>query len=289
MTIQILQTGVSQPDNTKGYIEHATIAAKSCLEKSHVGTDEIDLLINVGNYRDDNMCEPSIAVLIQHSLGINLNPLTHPVKAHTFSFDLMNGACGILNAIQVANAILSTKDGRYALLVSGDSHPSGQEHTDFSIQHASAAVLLERSEAKGFSTFSFKTTTSFEGRTGFLDLDVHGLESRHSIITEGDIDTARSIDFTHTVVSDYILQHGINLDTTELLVAYPDDSFQATLSSKLQMNLHTASSNTTGDTHTANLAFALDRLQNTTVTNDVLCVIVGSGITVGCALYRGER
>ena len=85
MTIQILQTGVSQPDNTKGYIAHATIAAKACLEKSNVGTDEIDLLINVGNYRDDNMCEPSIAVLIQHALGINLNPLTHPVKAHTFS------------------------------------------------------------------------------------------------------------------------------------------------------------------------------------------------------------
>ena len=171
MTIQILQTGVSQPDNTKGYIAHAIVAAKACLEKSNVGTDEIDLLINVGgNYRDDNMCEPSIAVLIQHALGINLNPLTHPVKAHTFSFDLMNGACGMLNALKSPMPSLSTKDGRYALLVSGDAHPSGQEHADFPIQHASAAILLERSDKNGFSTFSFKTTDSFEGRTGFLDL-----------------------------------------------------------------------------------------------------------------------
>lgn len=289
MTIQILQTGVSQPDNTKGYIAHVTVAAKACLEKSNVGTDEIDLLINVGNYRDDNMCEPSIAVLIQHALGINLNPLTHPVKAHTFSFDLMNGACGMLNALQVANAILSTKGGRYALVVSGDAHPSGQEDVDFPIQHASAAILLERSDEEGFSTFSFQTTQSFEGRTGFLDLDVHGLESRHSIITEGAIDPARSIDFAHNVVSDYIVQQGINPDTTELLIAHPDDSFQSGLSSKLQMNLNTASSNSTGDTHTANLGFALDRLQSADTTKDVICVVVGSGITVGCALYRGER
>ena len=289
MSIQILHTGVSQPDNTKGYIEHATVAAKACLAKADVGTDEIDLLINVGNYRDDNMCEPSIAVLIQHALGINLNPLTHPVKAHTFSFDLMNGACGLLNALQVANAILSTKDGHYALLVSGDAHPSGQEHADFPIQHASAAILLERSDKNGFSTFSFQTTQSFEGRTGFLDLDVHGIESRHSIITEGAIDPAISIDFAHNVVSDYISQHGINPETTELLIAHPDDSFQAGLSSKLQMNLNMASSNTTGDTHTAQLGFALDRLQNADTAKDVICIVVGSGITVGCALYRGER
>lgn len=289
MTIQILQTGVSQPDNDIGYIAHATSAAKACLAKSTVGTDEIDLLINVGNYRDDNMCEPSIAVLIQHALGINLNPLTQPVKAHTFSFDLMNGACGMLNALQVANAILSTKDGKYALLISGDAHPSGQAHADFPIQHAGAAVLLERSESNGFSTFSFQTTESFEGRTGFLDLDVHGIESRHSIITEGAIDSTRALDFAHRVILDYIQQQGINPAATELLIAHPDDSFQTRLSSKLKMNLHTASWNATGDTHTASLGFALDRLQNANTAEDVLCVVIGTGITVGCALHRGER
>ena len=289
MTIQILQTGVSQPDNTKGYIEHATIAAKVCLAKSTVGIDEIDLLINVGNYRDDNMCEPSIAVLIQHALGINLNPLTHPVKAHTFSFDLMNGACGLLNALQVANAILSTKDGRYALLVSGDAHPSGQAHSEFPIHHASAAILLERSETNGFSTFSFKTTDSFQGRKGFLDLDIHGLESRHSIITEGDLDPSIAVAFAYDVVLEYITQQEINLDTTELLIAHPDASIQETLASKLQMKLCSASANSIGDLHTANLGFALDRMHGANTVKDILCVVIGSGITVGCARYKGER
>ena len=71
----------------------------------------------------------------------------------------MNGACGMLNALQVANAILSTKDGRYALLVSGDAHPSGQEHSDFPIQHASAAILLERSDKMDFPRFPLKQPT----------------------------------------------------------------------------------------------------------------------------------
>ena len=288
MTIQIVQTGVSHPDNSKGYIEHATIAAKACLAKGNVGTDEIDLLINVGNYRDDNMCEPSIAVLIQHALGINLNPLTHPVKAHTFSFDLMNGACGMLNALQVANAILSTKDGRYALLVSGDSHPSGQEHADFSIQHAGAAILLDRSKSNGFSSFSFQTTPSFEGTAGFLDLNIHGLESRHSILTEGEIDLILASDFAYEVVLEYIRKYGINTETTELLIAHPDPSFQTTLATKINMRLCAASRTSQADLHTANLGAALDRLHTHPVIGDVLCVGIGTGITVGCALYRGE-
>ena len=286
MTIQIIHTGISQPDNTKGYIAHATIAAKACLAESNVGTDEIDLLINVGNYRDDNMCEPSIAVLIQHALGINLNPLTTPVKAHTFSFDLMNGASGMLNALQVANAILSTKGGHYALLVSGDSHPSKQAHADFPIQHAGAALLVECSDTKGFSTFSFQTTPTFKGTSGYLDLEVHGLESRHSIITEGFIDSSHAVNFATEVVSAYINTHNVDTNTTDLLVAYPNANVQRELAASLNMTLCSASTAELESLHTANLGFALHRLHQHTASKDTLCVVIGSGITVGCGLYK---
>ena len=289
MTIQIIQTGTSQPDNTKGYIAHATAAANACLAESNVGTDEIDLLINVGNYRDDNMCEPSIAVLIQHSLGINLNPLTKPVKSHTFSFDLMNGASGMLNALQVANAILSTKGGRYALLVSGDSHPSKQPHADFPIQHAGAALLVERSDTKGFSTFSFQTTPTFKGTSGYLDLDIHGLKSRHSIITEGHIEASLAVDFATKVVSAYINAHNVDTSTTELLIAYPDDLIQQDLASKLNMTLSSASTSNGENLHTANLGFALHEVHQNTIGKDILCVVIGTGITIGCGLYRGTN
>lgn len=286
MTIQIKSTGISIPDNTKGYIAHATAAANACLAESNVGTDEIDLLINVGNYRDDNMCEPSIAVLIQHALGINLNPLTKPVKAHTFSFDLMNGACGLLNALQITNAILSTKGGRYALLVSGDSHPSKQAHTDFPIQHAGAAILVERSETTGFSTFSFQTTPTFKGTSGYLDLDIHGLQSRHSLITEGFIDSPFAANFAIDVISTYLKTHNINTNTTELLIAYPDDLVQHDIASKLNMVLSSASTTDGENLHTANLGFVLHKLHQSSDTKDTLCIVIGTGITVGCGLYR---
>jgi 3-oxoacyl-[acyl-carrier-protein] synthase-3 len=286
MTIQIIQTGISQPDNSKGYIAHATAAANACLAESKVGTDEIDLLINVGNYRDDNMCEPSIAVLIQHALGINLNPLTKPVKAHTFSFDLMNGASGMLNALQVANAILSTKGGRYALLISGDSHPSKKSHADFPIQHAGAALLVERANTKGFSTFSFQTTPTFEGTSGYLDLKAHGLKSRHSIITEGHIAPSLVVDFATKIVSAYINTLNIDTRTTDLLVAYPNANIQHEIAANLNMTLCAASTTDLENLHTANLGFALHRLHQHTVSKDTLCVVIGTGITVGCGLYR---
>ena len=289
MTIQIIQTGVSQPDNSFGYIKHATAAANVCLAMSNVGTDEIDLLINVGNYRDDNMCEPSIAVLIQHALGINLNPLNKPVKAHTFSFDLMNGGCGMLNALQVANAILSTKGGRYALLVSGDSHPSKKAHTDFPIQHAGAAILVERSDTTGFSTFSFQTTPTFEGVSGYLDLDIHGLKSRHSIITEGFIDSSIATNFATDVVSAYLKTHNIDANATELLITYPNTNVQHDIASKLNMTLSSASTTDGENLHTANLGFGLHKLNQSSGAKDILCVVIGTGITVGCGLYRRAK
>ena len=137
----------------------------------------------------------------------------------------------MLNALQVASAILSTKGGRYALLVSGDSHPSKQPHADFTIQHAGAALLVERSDTPGFSTFSFQTTPTFQGTSGYLDLNVHGLNSRHSIITEGHIDTALAVMFATEVVSAYINANNIDASSTDLLIAYPDANVQHDIAS----------------------------------------------------------
>ena len=156
--------------------------------------------MNVGNYRDNNLCEPSVAALIQHELGINLNPLKYPVQSHTFSFDLMNGACGMLSALQVVHAILNAKGLTRALIVSGDCHPSTKPAEDFPIHHAGAALLLERSNIEGFSRFSFQTTPSFEGQSGYLDLDTHKLQSRYSVSLEDSTDTEHQFSFAKKVI-----------------------------------------------------------------------------------------
>ena len=288
MSIIIRSSGISEANNTIGYIEHAVMAASACLHNSTSGLDEIDLLVNVGNYRDNNLCEPSVAALIQHELGINLNPLKYPVQSHTFSFDLMNGACGMLSALQVVDAILNAKGLTRALIVSGDCHPSTKSAEDFPIHHAGAALLLERSSTEGFSRFAFQTTPSFEGQSGYLDLDTHKLQSRYSLSLEDSTDTEHQFSFAQKVIQSHIEQHNIEPSSTKLLVSHHDSSLVNRLSSTLGMTLASGTNSLLhiGNIHTAGLGFGLHKSIQELQQSDVLCVSIGSGITVGCALYR---
>ena len=285
MNIDIRNIGLSQPDNSIGYIEHAKRAGQTCLEESGVGIDEIDLLINVGNYRDNNMCEPSIAVLIQHALGINLNPLIQPVKAHTFSFDLLNGACGLLNAFQVANAMLSSKNGRYALLVSGDTHPSTQAHEDFPYAHNAVAILVEHTQQRHFLDCRFATSDAFNGTLGYLDLDTHGLKSRTSITLETNLAGKQSLNFAQDVLSQYITQHDIIPSDTVFLAVHPDSTVTERLTRYFGFQ-HTIPAAITRDFHTAALGVGLEHALQTHPNSDILCVVIATGLTVGCTLYR---
>ena len=289
MKLSIQATGISQPDNNKGYLEHAKFAANQCLEHSGVARDEIDLLINVGIYRDNNLCEPSVASLIQHGLGINLNPMKTPVKRPTLSFDIMNGAGGMLNALQVAKAVLQAKQLTRALLVSGDSPPSPKPASDFPITHAGAALLVELSEEQGFDDFTFATTTTFDGQTGHLDLEKHGTQSRFSLQIDRTTDPEQMIGFTSDVIERFLGKQKIDKANVLLIISHPSPSFANVVSDKVGVAL--ASCNATlldwGDTHTANLAlgahlFFSQKAEQT----DLLFVTVGVGLTVGCGLYR---
>ena len=56
------------------------------------------VLVHTGVYRDENICEPAMAPFIQRRVGAN--PALPPLGAPgTFSFDLVNGGCGFLSAV----------------------------------------------------------------------------------------------------------------------------------------------------------------------------------------------
>ena len=74
----------------------AVTAAKDCLQRAGCDPGELDLVINAGIYRDRNLGEPAFAALIQDDIGAN--PEDPHAGAHgTFSFDVANGACGVLD------------------------------------------------------------------------------------------------------------------------------------------------------------------------------------------------
>ena len=81
----------------RGRCRLADAAARSCLERAHRSADDIELLINAGVYFDRNISEPAIAALIQEDIGANLEQVAGAGQG-TLSFDVRNGACGLLTA-----------------------------------------------------------------------------------------------------------------------------------------------------------------------------------------------
>ena len=135
-------------------IDNAVGAGLDCLQESGCEPGQIDLLINVGIYREDNIMEPSIASLIQQKMEVNPDPARQGIQRRTFSFDLANGACGFLNAVSVAAAALARGQIRNALILSADLHPSRITTPEFPFTNVGGAVLLQHDAdpARGFGT-----------------------------------------------------------------------------------------------------------------------------------------
>ena len=102
---------------------------------------DVDLLVNAGVYRDRNLGEPALAAMIQED--IDANPEDPHAGSHgTFSFDVVNGSCGMLTALQIVDGFLQI-DGRFdcALIVASDADPGHGMSEHFPFSPAGAAAL----------------------------------------------------------------------------------------------------------------------------------------------------
>ena len=119
----------------------ADAAARACL--AHAGREpgDVDMLINAGIYREDNMGEPALAALIQEDIGANLGQ--PPVGGHgTFSFDLINGTCGVISAIQLESGLLRSGVIRLGAIVTSDVDPNLKDPGTCPFRPAGGAMLL---------------------------------------------------------------------------------------------------------------------------------------------------
>ena len=186
----IRATGLSTASTTGSSIHHAASAAHKCLQTASVHPDDVQILINVGVYRDKNMVEPAMSALIQKELGMHLDFMQSGQKRPGFSFDLMNGACGALNAIQVADACLRSEQNQYVLVVSGDAHPSGQSPDDFPYACLGGAMLLQSSPDpnRGFSELHVALPDGPVGVQGYVDIHKEKGTGRDHITVAQDAD-----------------------------------------------------------------------------------------------------
>lgn len=285
---------------SNGYsaIANAAKAGLACMAEAGISASEVGLLINAGVYRDDNIMEPSIASLIQKELSMGLDLGEDPIGGFTFSFDVVNGACGFLNAAHIADSFLKNNSVKYALIVAGDAHPSKTDHATFPFVAVGAAALMTLSDDDdaGFTAFSYKSdgnTPSKLSAAGRLsDFGKLGREIITFNTAENSAEHLKAISLSH--LQGFLLEH-----KTQQVDFYAGSDIAEGFAQGICDALETAGGHTRGvslfdvfegDIHTAAPIVAFDRLDKELKSSGkgktVVFSSVGSGDSSACALYR---
>ena len=277
--------GANRGDSSRDLAVRAALKALSS-----VGWEPADLglLINTGIYRDEHICEPAMAPFIQERIGANPG-LADDGGLGTFSFDLANGGCGLLNACHVADGLLASGDIGRALIVGSDVDPTPESTRGYPFDPAGAALLLSRGD--GFERFLFESFAEhaelFESR-----VDFEGDPPCHTL------NVHRNDGFLEACAHCCIRTVGALLEEAELFAADLDlmvcAPFPPGLSGLLAPELGIERERIVdslggfGVPHTAGLGISLSAAIQSgrfRMARRTLLLTVGAGITVGAALY----
>ncbi|WP_028476796.1 hypothetical protein [Nocardia sp. CNY236] len=295
MSVRIKSTGISRAGDTHSIVEHSGRAAKLSLERAGVRPDQIGLLINAGIFRDSNTVEPAVSALIQKAAGIGLEYTRHDPR--TFSFDLMNGAVSVLNAVQVATSVLETGSAEHVLIVSGDTHPSVARSTaddDFPYATCGAALLLERTdEPIGFGRVHVVAGEGTPAEEAYVDVTTMGTVGRGLMTVERETGfDDRLLEVAVEAARQALgASDDVALGDIALIASTPSPDFPTRLSSALGIDESAVRTPdlSDGDPHTAALTAAFDEaVTKNTVTDfgHVLFVAAGAGPSAAAVLYR---
>jgi len=279
----------------------ADAAARACL--AHVGKEpgDVDMLINAGVYREDNMGEPALAALIQEDIGANLGQ--PPVGGRgTFSFDLINGACGVISAIQLESGLLRSGIIRLGAVVTSDVGPPLADPGAAPFRPAGGAILLGWDDGDaGFADFGAETFPEYQDLfvSGLVWQERHGLRVPRQAAGQSRmvIDArpgyhARLVDCAEEAAHRFLRRLGMGMDEVDLLIPAPSSpDFLDTLRVRLgvpgdrvaYVAEDLAGAYTAGPIAALQAAIRSGRLAEA---RNTLVLAAGAGITVALALYR---
>jgi len=278
-------------------IEITQRAASQCIAKAGIDKNEINLLIYTGVYRDDNIAEPAMAPLVQKRLGMNLDPVNRgSLDRTTFSFDINNGECGFLSAVSVADAAFRAGSAKYALILSGDAHPSKRYHPDFPYALVGSAVLLayEPERESGFRDVLVKTNgIEKTGLTSILHYKEFGVKGREMSRIDMEEDYHEELyKIAVEAIREYCTADSVKLsDIDVLLTSQQYAGLGGRISRSIGLNetsrvvdMH----DLYGDPHTSALPLGYHHLseRGELIKNErILFVAAGSGLTASCSMY----
>jgi len=279
----------------------ADAAARTCL--AHAGREpgDVDMLINAGIYREDNMGEPALAALIQEDIGANLGQ--PPIGGHgTFSFDLLNGICGVITAIQVESGLLDSGVIRLGAIVTSDVDPDHHDPGSVLLRPTAGAMLLGRDEKlAGFTDFATETFPEYDYlfASGLVWRERQGYRGprhaagQHEMVIECQPGyAARLADCAEEASRRFLRRLGLGWDEIDLIVPAPSTpDFLDALVTKLgvpgdrvaYITEDLDGAYTTGSIAALHVAISSGRLGEA---RNTLLLAAGAGITVVLALYR---
>jgi 3-oxoacyl-[acyl-carrier-protein] synthase III len=301
MGVQIKMVSVARPRFGFHHVNSIRLSARAagqCLDDARIDPCDIGLLINTGVYRYKNTGEPAIAALIQKIIGSNRTTAKDTDNhKNTFSFDLNNGGCGLLTAIEIVQGLINSGEIVYGMVVTGDSEPFFRLSKEFTFNSAAAAIILARSKnSNGFSMFRTYTYPEYSGElvssTFYSHAGLHrkGRNILNVIQKESYPDVC--VDCAEKSLFNFLDESGIALDDIDLII--PSQSplgFTDKLKKRVGMNGKFIEIKKTGNMvfHTAGPAFALkkvwddNRFRNS---RNIIFLTIGSGINVSLALYQ---
>jgi 3-oxoacyl-[acyl-carrier-protein] synthase III len=291
----IKTTGICMDKDIHSLIELSSRAAESCIAQAGLNRDEINLIISTGVFRDGNIIEPAMAPLIQKRLGINLQ---YNEKSRTFAFDILNGPCGLLSAIQTADAMLANGNKKNALIVSSDVHPSKSVVSTFPYRPIGTAMLLEwtHNPEKGFKAIEFRTSPSgYVGVKGIVDFRTDKVNAGKTldILIEPDYPEklrAYASKAIEGLLDQYKSRFNLDLRSIKLITTHPWKGFGPEISQAIGLNGNSGDClyEKYGHLHSASLSVSYHdacingRLQEG---DRVAFVAASAGLSVGVGLY----
>ncbi|AYF72936.1 hypothetical protein D7D52_02590 [Nocardia yunnanensis] len=294
MGVRIKSTGIGRDTDTFSIVELSGRAARRAMESAGIEPGQVGVMINAGVFRDSNTVEPAVSALIQKAAGIGLDYVKEDPR--TFSFDLMNAGTGVLNAVQVAQAVLATGTTDHVLIVSGDTHPSltrAAADDEFPYATAGAALLLEQTDApEGFGRVITRSAAGTPGLESYVDVETMGDRGRGLMTVEREPDYLdRLLAVAAEAARAALAGSDIDEAATALIASTPDADFPARLAAELGIAPEAVFTPdlTQGDPHTASLPLAYHAAADTDSLapyRDVLFVSAGAGPSAAAVVYR---
>jgi 3-oxoacyl-[acyl-carrier-protein] synthase III len=269
----------------------AVSAAKDCLKRAGCDASDLDLVVNAGIYRDRNLGEPALAALIQDDIGANPED-PHTGGHGTFSFDIANGTCGMLTALQIVDGFLRSHAIRRALIVASDADPGHGMSEHFPFSAAGAAMLCGWSDDDyGLSRVSWVSEhgevggdgdETFSATVGFADSRNVLRFSRSAAMDE------RFAAAAARAVSACLDSQAVPLSEVDVIVAAPArPGYRAALGAGLGVPIDKISVADDEGMHTAALAAAFRHgAERLPAGARVVFVAAGADVVAGAALYR---